>query len=500
MHEKTVFMAKKKQTKGRQKGQQFLSPEQYMRQRVRSLEIGTCYVSNDMTGCGEGHVIVTRRHTGGRVSMAMYLVDTFCLGVKNSLFRLRLEEEELQEKLDRIPDLRECTYDEAHNWVYGAISWAEEGGIEPDKSFAVTKYMLEEDTDDIPLIEYEFGHNGKHFLMANSNLEASRYLPLLRKNLGEGNFTFTIKSDFDEIMDWDVDKALERLEHAGESPLFKRYGPSTEYTYRHPDYPSSMQLESPEWFYRELQSTDNAIYLPDELTDRILALPRDTVRHDLEQIVLYHIGLTCDGIADDYAPDGYTGTVANSVMLLGEVGNEDSSLDVVLEVLRQSRDFMDYHFADAAHEIIVPTLYLLGQNRLDKLMSYIKEEGLDTFCKCHVFPAVAQVALAQPERRDEVNAWFREAIRFATKMLPQTQWFDTDLAGLMLHSLIDLQAKELLPELREMFATGLVDLGACGDFAEMTRIIANPRYVGNAADCITDIHERFAYMKRRWET
>ena len=104
--------------------------------------------------------------------------------------------------LDRGPILRECSYEEAHNWVYGAIAWAEEAGIAPDKSFAITKYMLEEDTDDVPLIEYEFGYNGKHLLMANNNLELSKYLPLMKKNLGEGNFAFAIKTDFDEAPDW----------------------------------------------------------------------------------------------------------------------------------------------------------------------------------------------------------------------------------------------------------------------------------------------------------
>ena len=34
-------MAKKKQKK--QQGQQFLSPEQYIKQKARTLEIGTCY-------------------------------------------------------------------------------------------------------------------------------------------------------------------------------------------------------------------------------------------------------------------------------------------------------------------------------------------------------------------------------------------------------------------------------------------------------------------------
>jgi hypothetical protein len=490
-------MAKKKQKK-QQAGAQFLSPEQFMKQRVRSLEIGKCYISEDIEEYGEGHVVVSRKHTGGRISVAFYLVDIFCLGVKDSFYHLRLEEEELNNILEKDMDVRVCAYEEAHNWIYGAISWAEEAGIEPDKSFAVTQYMLEEDTDEIPLIEYEYGRDGKHFLVANDNLEASRYLPLLDENLGEGNYTFVVRTDIKDL-DLGPDEMIERLKHASESPLFKKYGPNTQYTYHHPDYPATLQLEGPEWLFEELRDTSHSLYLPDEVTDRILALPRDTVRHDLEQIVLYHMGQTCDGIPDDYDPDGYAGTISHCIFLLGELGNEDSSLDVVLEVLRQSSDFTDYHFGDSGDEVFVPTLYLLGQNKLEKLMNFVKEEGLETFCKCYIFPAVANVALLQPERRDEVVAWFREVIQFATKMLPKTQWFDANLAGLMLYSLLDIQAKELLPDIRKMFATKLVDLGVCGDFATVSRLMYDPREKGDPNSCITEIHERFADMKRRWD-
>lgn len=55
-------MAKKKQ---RKQGQQFLSPEQNLKQRARMLEIGKCYMT-DLTEYGLGHVIVTRNHTGAR--------------------------------------------------------------------------------------------------------------------------------------------------------------------------------------------------------------------------------------------------------------------------------------------------------------------------------------------------------------------------------------------------------------------------------------------------
>ena len=132
-------------------------------------------------------------------------------------------------------------------------------------------------------------------------------------------------------------------------------------------------------------------------------------------------------------------------------------------------------------------------------MNFVKEEGLETFCKCYIFPAVANVALLQPERRDEVVAWFREVIQFATKMLPKTQWFDANLAGLMLYSLLDIQAKELLPDIRKMFATKLVDLGVCGDFATVSRLMYDPREKGDPNRYITEIHKRFADMKRRWD-
>ena len=185
-------MAKKRQKKG-QTGQTFLSPDQYVKQRVRSLQIGKCYVSEVIDEASIGHVVVTRQHTGGRLSVAFFLVDMACLGVKDSFYMLRMEDFELDERLeDSYNTYRECSYEEAHNRIYGAIAYAEEAGIKPDKSFLLTQYFLEEDTDDIPLQEFEYGLKGKHHLVCHSNLEASRYLPLLRKNLGEGNFSYLI--------------------------------------------------------------------------------------------------------------------------------------------------------------------------------------------------------------------------------------------------------------------------------------------------------------------
>jgi len=148
-------------------------------------------------------------------------------------------------------------------------------------------------------------------------------MPLLEKNLGVGNQTFSVKTDNVDF-DLDSEKMIERLKHARKSPLFKKNGPSTQYTYCNPEYSKTLQFEESDWLFEVLQNTDYSLYLPDDVTDRILALPREAVRHDLEHIIKYHIGLTCDGVTDEYDPDGYAGTLSNSIILLGKFGNEDS--------------------------------------------------------------------------------------------------------------------------------------------------------------------------------
>ena len=485
-------MAKKKQKK--QQGQQFLSPEQYIRQKARTLEIGTCYVSDDLETMGEGHIIVSRKHTGGRVSMAVYLVDIWCVGVKDTFYRLRLEDYEFKEMIDTYRlGLRECSYDEAHNWIFGAIAFAEEAGIEPDKSFKITQYMLEEDDDNIPLIEYEYGKNGKHTLVTHSRLEASRYLPLLEKNLGKDNFDYILNADND---DWD-DDLYDNEDDEDRSWLYKKYGPEMPYTYRHPYYPKEIRLNYP-WIQEELSKTENALYLKDELTDRILALPHDALRQDLENLIMCHTGLTCDGIPEGYDDGQYNGLLSSCLMLIAEVGNSDTSLDCVLEVMRQSTDFFDYHLGDSSHEVFVPTLYKLAENRLDKLMAFIKEEGLYWLPKAEVFHTVVQIALRQTERRVEVIEWFREALHFCIDHVAEAKAVDNGVAATMICDLIDLQAIELLPEIHALFDTEMVDLSHCGRRQEVLDDIVSPDYAGRLDYCILDIYDRFEDMRRKF--
>jgi hypothetical protein len=109
---------------------------------------------------------------------------------------------------------------------------------------------------------------------------------------------------------------------------------------------------------------------------------------------------------------------------------------------------------------------------------------------------VVQIGLRQPERHEEVIEWFRQVLRFATN---ECEAFDSELAGLLVCDIIDLQATELKPELDALFETGFVCEGICGSYTSVIRDLSDSCYIGRLEDCILDIHERYEDFRERFK-
>ena len=476
---------KKKTNKG---GQQFLSQEKFMQTRARTLQIGKCYRDSHLFDIGEGYVVVSRLHTGGKISFACYLIDTYCTGVKDSLYKLRIEEEDFDDFLENLSEayeLEECSYEEAHNIIYGAVDFAEEIEITPDDSFKLTKYMLEEDTEDIPLIEYAFGKDGKHFLVATDQYNASKYLPKLKQAYGN-DFKYIVPEN-----SWIGDDS-KYMKHP-------TYGMDTKYTYKPQRYSETLNVHN-EWLVEELNKPENSLWLEKTLIDRILALPKDELRSDLEEIIRYVMTITSNGnIPADFDDGNYNGILASAIILLGEVGNHESSLDIVLECLRQSEDFFEYHFGDSGDDVFVPTLYkLTTTDSFNKLRCFMKEPGLYSFNKAYLAESMALIAFKQPELRQTCIEWFDDIITFAIKKLPEVQYIDGVLAGSLTSFIMDLQASELLPKLKAMYDTGCVDQMACGSFDKVEKGFTEKENVQHFDLFKIDIYDLFATLKSRF--
>ncbi len=179
---------------------QILSPENYIRQRARNLPIFKCFVNDGWDEQGLAHVTISRKHVNGNITYCSYLVDLKCLGIKDTLYQFNVPEYEFDEYKDKLDDnlgMIESEYNLGHNIIHAGWEYAEEIGFEPHKDFlSITQYMLEEDSDKIPLIDIHCGgENGKP-LFVQGPLEddtmAGMIMNRLEKTLGAGNYDYVL--------------------------------------------------------------------------------------------------------------------------------------------------------------------------------------------------------------------------------------------------------------------------------------------------------------------
>ena len=127
---------------------------------------------------GSGLVnILVARDGGSTVSVCGYLVDTWCLGVKDTLGPKSMD----RRKLPGFTDLSFRTYDQP------PLAYARGLGFEPHPDFAGCTSHLGpwEGPSDIT-----FGLDGKPMYIQGPNDNAARVLRTLRRSVGKGNYQY----------------------------------------------------------------------------------------------------------------------------------------------------------------------------------------------------------------------------------------------------------------------------------------------------------------------
>lgn len=186
-----------------------LSPENYIRQRARNLPIYKCFINESWRRDSLAHITIARKHINNNITFCAYLVDLQCLGVKDTYYRFNALEDEFYEFHEQASagfNVIEADYNLVHNIIHAGWEFGESIGFAPHKDFlSVTQYMLDEDTDDIPIIDVHCGDaDGKPFFIQGpleSDMEADRIVRELRKNVGEGNFNFVLDGEDDSFED-----------------------------------------------------------------------------------------------------------------------------------------------------------------------------------------------------------------------------------------------------------------------------------------------------------
>lgn len=141
---------------------------------------------------GIAQVLVARRHRHDKVKVCGYLVDVFCLGVKNTYGPEAMDELELHRfvpmyfsAFDAEPV--EVSIELARDIVCGGVEYARGLGFEPHREFADVADHLGTWSGPGSIT---FGKNGKPFYVNGPHDNPDKVLRTLRKSVGDGNYDF----------------------------------------------------------------------------------------------------------------------------------------------------------------------------------------------------------------------------------------------------------------------------------------------------------------------
>ena len=188
---------------------QMLSPENYIRKKARTLPIYECMINEEWEESKMVQISVARKHTNGNITACFYLVDLMCLGIKDTDYMFNVPIHEYNEQIEKIEKgmpMVVIDYVLAHNIIYAGLEYAEDYGFKPHKDFtSTTRFMLEEDTDDVELMEIECGLNGQPTYMPSpfdDEAKVKKITAQLEKTAGPGNYSVLEEED-DDLFDHD---------------------------------------------------------------------------------------------------------------------------------------------------------------------------------------------------------------------------------------------------------------------------------------------------------
>ena len=162
------------------------SLEGQIRTRARNLPLHKCYVNKYWEETQLASILIIRKHTNGNITTGNYLVDLKLRGVKDCVYKFNESPFQTDELIKRYPEVHEeCDYNLVHNIIYAGVEFAGDYGFEPHKNFKTAQYILEEDTDDIPLMEIPLGDDGVPVLELRPEQSGQSEISILKKTAGD---------------------------------------------------------------------------------------------------------------------------------------------------------------------------------------------------------------------------------------------------------------------------------------------------------------------------
>jgi hypothetical protein len=171
--------------------------------RYATLPLYACYVQEQLFELGTGMVILARG-AGNSLVMASFLIDAFCLGVKDAFLRPigKAELEAVVESLGVMAAVEPADPAYARKLVRDAVAYARSIGLEPHADFAAAELLFGDISADDSTAEFQFGVDGKPVYIpgpGDTPRQIRQRVERLRRLLGDDGFGFSeMEEDFED--------------------------------------------------------------------------------------------------------------------------------------------------------------------------------------------------------------------------------------------------------------------------------------------------------------
>jgi hypothetical protein len=158
-----------------------------------------CLMPKELFEAGIGEVIFSRKMPEGRIAMAGFLLDVFCLGVKDALFKV-LSEPEYRALLSRWSEhqrFRPIDPTCARKLVEEAEAYARDLGLSPHPDYHTARKIFGDVDPSACRMRFEFGKDGKPLYASGpyDSLEKSRrIIEILTERCGPDGFHYLVGS------------------------------------------------------------------------------------------------------------------------------------------------------------------------------------------------------------------------------------------------------------------------------------------------------------------
>jgi hypothetical protein len=160
--------------------------------RAADAPIQACLLSESAFDIGMGTLVLARGATPHHVTFGVFLIDVFCLGIKDVMFK-SLERDVFEKYMDAGSPMVSVDPGYARKLLRDLAAWSQSIGFAPHEDFAAVERMFGDVSADASDAVFRFGRDGKPIYIPGPNDSVrlvQRRMEQLQKHLGDDGLDF----------------------------------------------------------------------------------------------------------------------------------------------------------------------------------------------------------------------------------------------------------------------------------------------------------------------